>query len=99
MLRKHRGRDRPHTAGNWSNIRGFWCNCVKLHISTQFAIAANVNANVDNDTFFGYEISRDHGSLARSRDEDLRIPARLLKIRGLCMADGDSRILLEQQHR
>src|SRR5450759_3152566 len=99
MLGKHRGGDRPHTAGNWGNRGGFWCNCFKIHISTEFPIAANVDANGDNDAALGDEISRDHGSLARSRNEDLRIPAGFLKISGLCMADGDSRILLEQQHR
>src|SRR5450830_489677 len=99
MIGKHRGGDRPYAAGDWGNICDFWCNCVKIHISTQFAIAANVNTNVDNNTVFGYEISRDYGSLARSRDKDFRIPAGFLKIPGLCMADGNSRILLKQQHR
>src|SRR5450756_1113574 len=99
MLCKHGRRDRSHAAGDWRYIRGFQCNCVKLHISTQLAIVVNVDTDVDNDTVVRYEICRDHGSLARSRDKDFRIPAGFLKILGLCMADGNSRILLKQQHR
>src|SRR5664280_3173467 len=99
MLCEHRGGDRPHAAGNGGNVGRLWRNGLKIHVSTEFPIAANINANVHNNTVFRDEISGDHLSLARSRDEDLRIPAGCSKIRGPRVADGDCCILLEQQHR